>query len=195
MDLTFFGTTFQFTHWFWIFVAVYSLRNLAETLLVRGRASGENGKRTGSTSLALFVISYFVAGFGTGFFLTLRTPHAIGFWIGIVGFAALHHVRTWILHRHLKAGWNPFTTPRSDSTLATDGPYRFLRHPLYALHLFELGCLWLILPNPVAAIAWFVDLVATLARIPGEERLLEERYGDQWRAYVKRTRRLIPGVW
>lgn len=195
MSLTVFGTTFHFTHWFWIFVAVFSLRNLAETLLVRGRASGENGKRTGGASLALFVISYFVAGFGTGFFLTLRTPDPVLFWMGIVCFAGLHRVRTWILHDHLKEAWNPFTTPRSDSRLATLGPYGLLRHPLYALHLFELGCLWLILPNPVAAIAWLVDLAATLARIPGEESLLEARYGDQWRAYAKRTRRLIPWIW
>lgn len=195
MTLTLFGTTFHFNSWFWIFVGVFSLRNLAETFLVRDRASGEGGKRTGATSLALFVAAYFVAGFGTGFYLTLRIPHPALFWTGMVGFAALHRVRTWILKAHLKEGWNPFTTPRSDAHLATSGPYRILRHPLYALHLLELGCLWLILPNAIAAVAWLVDLAATLARIPGEERLLAQRYGSNWDEYARRTRRLLPWIW
>ncbi|HNY30725.1 MAG TPA: isoprenylcysteine carboxylmethyltransferase family protein [Fibrobacteria bacterium] len=195
MSLTIFDTTFRFSSWFWIFVAVFSMRNLAETLLVKKRASGEDGHRTGATSLALFVTAYFVAGFGTGFFLTLHTPHPVLFWTGMVGFVALHRVRTWILRDHLKEGWNPFTTPRTDSQLATSGPYRFLRHPLYALHLVELGCLWLILPNAIAAIAWLVDLAATLARIPGEERLLAQRYGSMWDQYARRTRRMVPWIW
>jgi protein-S-isoprenylcysteine O-methyltransferase Ste14 len=34
-----------------------------------------------------------------------------------------------------------------------------------------------------------------LSRIRAEERLLENQFGDQYRAYVGRTARLVPGLY
>lgn len=195
MSIELLGTTFRTSPWFWWFVAGFTLRNLLETLLVRQRAGGEAGARTGAASLTIFVLSYFVCGIGTGVALLVSRPSPMGYSAGLGIFLALHLVRSRILGHHLGKGWNPFTTPRTDSDLVTSGPYRWLRHPLYALHLAELGCLWLICPNLVAALAWAADLAATLARIPGEERLLAERYGERWRTYAAKTRRLVPWIW
>jgi protein-S-isoprenylcysteine O-methyltransferase Ste14 len=78
------------------------------------------------------------------------------------------------------------------SNLVTDGPFRFRRNPIYlADMLILLGIaelmrnIWLVLLTPVFGI-----LVTWLAIIP-EERHLEARFGDTYRAYKERTRRLI----
>ncbi|MGD9783952.1 MAG: isoprenylcysteine carboxylmethyltransferase family protein [Hyphomicrobiaceae bacterium] len=81
---------------------------------------------------------------------------------------------------------------RATSALVTDGPYRWRRNPIYVgdamilLGLAELSKnIWFALLVPV-----FVALVTWLAILP-EERHLEARYGEAWRAYRDRTRRWI----
>ncbi len=78
------------------------------------------------------------------------------------------------------------------TTLVTDGPFRFRRNPIYVADaLILLGVaefthnIWfaiLVIP--------FVALVTWLAVLP-EERHLEARFGDAYRAYKARTRRWI----
>ena len=83
--------------------------------------------------------------------------------------------------------------PHAGSTaLVTDGPYRFRRNPIYLadiLILFGLAeltkIIWLVILTPMFAL-----LVIWLAILP-EERHLEARFGDAYRAYKERTRRLI----
>jgi protein-S-isoprenylcysteine O-methyltransferase Ste14 len=78
--------------------------------------------------------------------------------------------------------------------LATTGPYRFVRHPLYLAHVvadigynlqqWNLGTVLLVIAG------WG----SLLYRIRAEERILAG--DDGWRAYVAHTRsRLIPGLW
>lgn len=76
--------------------------------------------------------------------------------------------------------------------LVTDGPFRYRRNPIYlADMLILLGIaelmrnVWLVLLTPV-----FGLLVTWLAILP-EEQHLEARFGDAYRAYKERTRRLI----
>ncbi|MCL4767781.1 MAG: isoprenylcysteine carboxylmethyltransferase family protein [Hyphomicrobiaceae bacterium] len=83
--------------------------------------------------------------------------------------------------------------PHSGATaLVTDGPFRYRRNPIYlADMLILLGLaeltrnIWLVLLTPV-----FGLLVTWLAILP-EERHLEARFGDAYRAYKERTRRLL----
>lgn len=76
--------------------------------------------------------------------------------------------------------------------LATDGPFRRYRNPIYVADvLLILGAaeftknLWLVLLVPV-----FAGLVTWLAILP-EERHLEARFGEEYRAYKERTKRWI----
>ena len=82
---------------------------------------------------------------------------------------------------------------RQAHTLVTRGPYRWVRHPFYlcmALFVLSLG---------LAAANWFVlsagVVVFTLLaiRTRTEEEKLLARFGDPYRAYLKRTGRFLPG--
>ena len=77
--------------------------------------------------------------------------------------------------------------------LVTDGPYRWIRHPLYTAGLILLAGISLAAAN-VFMMA-FVVLIAGLILsvvIPKEEAALIERFGEAYRAYRRQTGRLFP---
>jgi protein-S-isoprenylcysteine O-methyltransferase Ste14 len=80
--------------------------------------------------------------------------------------------------------------------LQTGGPYHFIRHPGYAGYL--LLCLGLGVGfNSYLGLAAGVILLlpGLIYRMYVEEELLINQFGDEYRAYAVRTKRLIPGVW
>jgi protein-S-isoprenylcysteine O-methyltransferase Ste14 len=78
--------------------------------------------------------------------------------------------------------------------LVTGGPYRLVRHPLYAAEILAAFAFVVVKPG-VLAVAVLAPFVAVqLLRSWFEERLLTEAY-PHYREYARRTRRLIPFVW
>ncbi|KAH7324230.1 isoprenylcysteine carboxyl methyltransferase [Stachybotrys elegans] len=101
--------------------------------------------------------------------------------------------------------------------LQTTGIYRYVQHPSYtALALLiwanvvllarmdgPLGCL---LPPSIfgalhklhswlAPVAFSVFLSLMRTRVLEEERMLEDKFGEEWRRWHARTARFIPGIW
>jgi protein-S-isoprenylcysteine O-methyltransferase Ste14 len=81
-------------------------------------------------------------------------------------------------------------------TLCTHGPAAVCRHPIYAAWVVLVIpgiCLllnsWLVLTTPAFAYA----VVRLLVR--KEERYLEDRFGDAYRAYRRRVPAVIPRPW
>jgi protein-S-isoprenylcysteine O-methyltransferase Ste14 len=79
--------------------------------------------------------------------------------------------------------------------LATGGPFRLVRHPIYAgLDLLAFGtALWI--PTLLVWLATLLMAVAGDLRARAEEPLLERAFGDTYRQYRCRTRRFIPGLY
>jgi protein-S-isoprenylcysteine O-methyltransferase len=83
-----------------------------------------------------------------------------------------------------------------DHKLITYGPYSFVRHPLYSAAI----ALWL--GAALGTLNWFLMglfplFVIIMVRIPirQEEILLNEKFGMEYKEYIKRTARIIPGLW
>ncbi len=85
--------------------------------------------------------------------------------------------------------------------LAQDGPYAWVRHPLYAgSSLMALGfCLAGTGGISLASvILWGVFLLLFgwiyPQRIKGEEQVLEKYFGDAWRTFTARNKRFLPSL-
>lgn len=78
--------------------------------------------------------------------------------------------------------------------LVTKGIYHYIRHPLYAgIALFFIGS-ELIVQSYLVYVYLFGFLAANQQAM-WEERLLIKHFGDQYRNYMKHTKRFIPFVW
>jgi protein-S-isoprenylcysteine O-methyltransferase Ste14 len=114
-------------------------------------------------------------------------------WIG-VGLAVMSiPLLVWV-HHTLGKHWSTSVQLQEGHTLVTSGPYRWVRHPMYTvLFAFFAGvslisALWLIVPLAVGSI------LMLYTRIDKEEAMMIEQFGDAYRAYMRRTGRLLPSL-
>lgn len=116
-------------------------------------------------------------------------------WAGWGG-AALFAFSLWLLwrsHADLGRDWLPTVQLREGHSLVTRGVFRYIRHPMYAAHWLWGLCQPLLLQNWIAGFAMLVSLLPTyLVRMPQEERMMLEQFGEEYRAYMGRTGRVIP---
>lgn len=78
--------------------------------------------------------------------------------------------------------------------LVMDGPYRFIRHPLYLAEEIALLGIFLQFRSWEAAAILFVHLFFQLRRIAWEEQVLADTF-PEYRSYAKGSYRLIPGIY
>ena len=84
-------------------------------------------------------------------------------------------------------------TIEQDHRLIMGGPFRFVRHPAYTGMLLADSSIILGLGTWAGALFMFiVMLFAALYRIHVEEQALLERFGDEYRTYMRITGRLFP---
>jgi protein-S-isoprenylcysteine O-methyltransferase Ste14 len=112
-----------------------------------------------------------------------------------VVFLALACVLAWTGTRALGRHWRIDAGLSADHELIMSGPYRMVRHPIYASMLFMfLGMGTLMTPPLLFAIATVFFLVGTEIRVHVEESLLASRFGDTFVDYKRRVPAYIPFV-
>lgn len=87
-------------------------------------------------------------------------------------------------------------TIEKDHQLVEAGPFKRVRHPSYTGVLLAFVGWALTLGNWVAMLVLLVPIfIAFLRRMRVEENALTEALGDRYRDYIRRTKRLVPGVY
>jgi protein-S-isoprenylcysteine O-methyltransferase Ste14 len=126
-----------------------------------------------------FIVAAVLFGIRPHNVINVRDPIVIAGLL-LVGMGVL--IRTWA------AG-----TLRKREVLVQDGPYRFIRHPLY-LGSFLLTTGFFVLCGVTLSLVLIVTPIffAYLFAIRHEERFLAERFGAQWAQYSARVPALIP---
>jgi protein-S-isoprenylcysteine O-methyltransferase Ste14 len=79
--------------------------------------------------------------------------------------------------------------------LATGGPFKFVRHPIYmGLNLLALGtAVWI--PTAILWASLLLMLVGSDLRARAEEKLLTQVFGDAYSDYCNHTSRFLPGIY
>jgi protein-S-isoprenylcysteine O-methyltransferase Ste14 len=101
----------------------------------------------------------------------------------------------WAAARHLGKQWRFEAALSEDHELVQTGPYRWIRHPIYASMLgmmLATGCAWTWWPMQLAGLVFF--LIGTEIRVRAEDRLLSERFRESFAAYSARVPAYIPFI-
>ena len=99
----------------------------------------------------------------------------------------------WRGHADLGLDFSPVVETPQRQALVMTGIYSFVRHSIYTHHLLWALAQPLVLHNWLAGGFSLISFALLyLLRIPSEEAMLLEEFGDQYRSYSSTTGRLIP---
>ena len=129
-------------------------------------------------------------------YLSAVHPHTLWMQIaGLVLILAAVALRVWT-REHLRGLYSGHVEVQVGHRLVQSGPYRFVRHPGYTGFLLMTLGVVIGYSSLIGLVALPVLLLPGLAyRMKVEERLLIEQFGEEYRAYTSRSKKLIPGVW
>lgn len=98
-----------------------------------------------------------------------------------------------LAHIGLKDNWSGTLEMYDKHTLMTNGIFKYIRHPMYLSQLIWVIAQILLIQNWIAGPAGFIFFIPFyLYRVGAEEKMLLDRFGTQYREYMKTTGRLFP---
>lgn len=111
----------------------------------------------------------------------------LGVLLGILCVAGIY----W-LFSSIGSGITPTSATRKQHALVTSGPYRWVRHPLYTIGSSMFIAFGMMADNWFVALLGILAFIAMAVRTPKEEANLIEKFGDEYREYIKHTGRFLP---
>jgi protein-S-isoprenylcysteine O-methyltransferase Ste14 len=94
----------------------------------------------------------------------------------------------------LGRNWSGVVTFKGGHELITRGPYAFVRHPIYTGLLTMFVATVIVLGHVAGIIAIPIVFVSFWIKLRSEEKLMLEKFPNEYAAYQQRVKRLIPFV-
>ena len=91
--------------------------------------------------------------------------------------------------------WRIGINRQEKNQLVTAGPYRWIRHPIYAFQTIMLLGAVLLLPTICSVAIVFLHLFFVLIKAKDEEAYLLTVHGEAYREFMAKTGRLLPKFW
>ena len=189
----------------WLFIVIFvATFSISAYFRRKARRSGEVIPRVREGKLSLLLRLLFATPIYLSFFVYMVNPDWLAWsslplptwlrWLGVaVGFGMLP-VLYWVVST-LGRNISETVLTKEDHSLVTQGPYRWVRHPLYSVATILFVSLGIVAAN------WFIILMAlviiigvALVVIPKEEAQLISKFGNEYREYMKGTGMLVPHV-
>ncbi len=101
-----------------------------------------------------------------------------------------------LTHKALGKMWSHSLDLREGHKLVTTGIYETVRHPMYtAFWVWAIGAAFL-LPNWVAGFSGLVGFgTLFFLRVGQEEEMMKAEFGEEYEAYMQRTKKVFPKVY
>lgn len=112
-------------------------------------------------------------------------------WLG-VSTGVLCVLGIYWLFSSIGSGITPTSATRQEHQLSTSGPYRWVRHPLYTIGSLFFISFGMMADNWFIAALGVFTFILMAIRTPKEEANLIEKFGDEYREYMKHTGRFLP---
>jgi protein-S-isoprenylcysteine O-methyltransferase Ste14 len=153
------------------------------------------------------------------FVLATLRPLGAAFWFGVLAWMINPALMAWssmpvpLALRLLGVGWffagcallvwtfrslgknlTDTVVTRKHHTLVMDGPYRWIRHPLYSSAVLVVSAICLITANWFLLATGVAVLSVLIMRTRTEERNLVARFGESYQNYMTRTGRFVPKI-
>jgi len=93
------------------------------------------------------------------------------------------------------SAWRIGIDPENRTDLAENGPYRWIRHPIYSGWLLMLLGSVLVVPHRAIDLGAIVTAIGVALQARREERHMRETFGERYARYAARTGRFMPRVW
>ncbi len=101
----------------------------------------------------------------------------------------------WWIEATLGKNFNTTLHLREGHTLVTEGPYRWVRHPMYTSLYLLVASIFLASANGLVGVPGIASLtIILLNRVRREEAVMLEQLGEPYRAYMQRTGRFLPRI-
>jgi protein-S-isoprenylcysteine O-methyltransferase Ste14 len=174
---------------------------ISEVLLtVTRRSRTRTGAKQGKSTLLVVWVGIMLS-VATGVYVTFHWPGAVlpqGHLFALTGvflFVAGVALRWWAIIT-LGRFFTVDVVVEKDHEVVERGPFRVVRHPSYAGVLLAFVGFALTLRNWLALFIILVPIFGVfLHRIKVEEQALSRALGKRYTDYMKRTKRLVPGVY
>lgn len=143
----------------------------------------------GFFALMVFLIMYIAGMKWIDAFLFPLPPWMrwVGFAVGVISVIFW----TWV-QQVLDVQWSAQLQLSKNHHLITSGPYARIRHPLYAGLFGWCVALTLLTANWIFTAICVLVFIGLLWRIPREEKMMIDAFGDEYRTYMQHTGRLFP---
>lgn len=119
------------------------------------------------------------------------------FWAATIGIIIFIISLLIFLKSHVDLGknWHASLEIKDNHTLIANGIYKTIRHPMYfSFALWSIAQCFL-LQNYIAGFSTLViDIIMYFIRVPKEEQMMIDQFGEEYRAYMKQTGRLFPKI-
>jgi len=123
------------------------------------------------------------------FINVLYHPHGI-----IIGalIALSGHAGTLWCYAVLGDNWRIGINKKEKNALIVNGPYKFVRHPIYLFQIIILIGMVFFLPTPFSFMILLIHIACVVMKALDEEAYLKNIHGDEYRTYLSQTGMLLP---
>jgi protein-S-isoprenylcysteine O-methyltransferase Ste14 len=182
------------TVFIWLIYASWAVLVVYLIVAAKGAKRDTQDHLLQSLGLAVAILAAFLLPHLAMFqFVNFAPVNAVASTIGVIVTAAGIAFFVWG-RQQLGRNWSQTVSAKEGHELVATGPYRHVRHPMYA------GGIVACVGSAIVAGGAFVFLLIFLTpifiwRAGAEDRLLARQFPNEFAAYKARTKALIPFVW